>query len=221
MIRALALFVGGLACSACGSEPARADTELVSDQFAQMESGLKCIDTAKTEARRDSKQIFEECLSLSDVGAAMRSSDFSDPDALRFGAWVVWDGAHGIEAMGHQRLSYNDWNEGVEFAKCIESSAVATEGFFSGNTEAVGKSIAEAHEICSDHPKSPKDLAGQTLEISDPEVRGKMMASSLSNMAILSALSQANACPVPEPSCLPSPQANPQTNDPSLMPRAE
>ena len=220
-MRALALFVGALACSACGPEPARADTELVSDQFAQMESGLKCMDAAKTEARRDSKQTFEECLSLSDVGAALRSSDFSDPDALRFSAWIVWDNAHGIEALDHQKLSYDDWNEGVDFAKCIESNAVATEGFFSGNTETVGNSIAEAHEICRDHPRSPQDLIGKSLEISDPEVRGKMMASSLSRIAILGALSRAKACPVPEPSCLPAPQANPNANDPSLMPRAE
>jgi hypothetical protein len=217
--RFFALAIGALAISACDSNAMGAESELFADQIAQMEPQLRCMESVKLDRTRDQTKASEECLDLADANAALGSLEHDDPEALRFRAWMAWQQAQGIEAAGHKQLPYSVWVEAADFAKCIEANAIADAGFVSGDTQLYRASLSSAYEACSDHSLSMQGMIGKPLDVSNSEVRAKMLANSLSRMAILAALSSNDACPVPEPTCVPSPQSSQRANAPTPMPQ--
>lgn len=184
-----------LLCSACASGAAEQDSDLVADQFVDLRAGIECADAAKDNKRVQSLSLMMDCLSIGNADEVLRSGDFNNPESLRLFAWLAWDNA-------------------ASFAQCFENKARSEAGFLSGKSDALGRSLNAARKACADHPLSLQSMAGETLDLSDPTTKAKMLARSLSRLSIHAALSQADACPAPKPACLPAPPpANPKSEE--------
>ena len=171
-----------LACSSC-AEAKNPERLSLLPTLENMKPVIVCL----TKAQPNDKGASEQCARNGGIALTDRISEpptLNDIKLQLIGLWMY------VDRDPVHRISISDFDQVVDYARCIETAAYADRGFSSRSENGVGAAQMRAEFACRSHPLSMTAISPQAVASGHPipNARQMMFARSLAGMSINYAL---------------------------------